>query len=76
MDIYCNDLLTNSCFNSNRIPDWLKMRNNNWVEAKVRFNWRQKLQVLFKKEVIIRFERCNIVDLRQSIRKTKENKDE
>ena len=25
MDIYCNDLLTNSCFNSNRIPDWLKM---------------------------------------------------
>ena len=54
----------------------LKMRNNNWVEAKVRFNWRQKLQVLFKKEVIIRFERCNIVDLRQSIRKTKENKDE
>tara|TARA_Y100000034_G_C6879365_1_gene402665 strand:+ start:220 stop:378 length:159 start_codon:yes stop_codon:yes gene_type:complete len=52
------------------------MRNNNWVEAKVRFNWRQKLQVLFKKEVIIRFERCNIVDLRQSIRKTKENKDE
>ncbi len=44
---------------------WNRRSPNSWIEIQVKFNWFQKLQVLFKREVTIRFENCNIVDLRK-----------